>query len=100
MLASAGTEIDRGRGGLASLASEPGEDGGEGRVAVIAHEQPDGDDGLTPAARQLQPALWPVGQVVRYAECRRVHRRMIERERRGNKGGRMRFTAAVWDYRA
>jgi hypothetical protein len=60
MLASAGTKIDWGRGGFAALAPEPGQDGGEGRIAVLAHQQPDGDDHLATAAIQLKPTVRPV----------------------------------------
>jgi hypothetical protein len=43
MLASACTQVDRGRGALTALAPEPGQDGGKGRIAVLAHQRPDGD---------------------------------------------------------
>jgi hypothetical protein len=89
MLPAACTQVDGRWSGLAALTPEPGKDGGEGRVAMVAHQQADRDDGLTPAACQLKPALWPIRQVMRYAKGRRMHCRMIERERIGNKGGWM-----------
>jgi hypothetical protein len=82
MLASACAKKHGGRGGLTALAPKPGQDGGERRIAVIAHEQPDWDDGLTPT---VPAGTRPVAEVMRYAECRRVHRRTIGREHRENK---------------
>jgi hypothetical protein len=81
MLAPAGTEIDRGRGGLTALTPQPSEDGNECRIAVIAHQEANRDDGLTPTTVQFEPAVRPVRQVVGCAEGRRVH------ARRENKSG-------------
>jgi hypothetical protein len=47
MFTAASTQEHGRWGRLAALATEPGKDGGKGRVAVLAHEQPDRDDGLT-----------------------------------------------------
>jgi hypothetical protein len=60
MLAPASAQVDRGRGALTALAPKPGQDGGEGQVAVVPHQEADGDDGLTPAAVQLKLAMGPV----------------------------------------
>jgi hypothetical protein len=53
------------------LALESGEDGGKGRIAVLAHQQTDGDDHLATAAIELQPTIRPVRQMVGYTEYRR-----------------------------
>jgi hypothetical protein len=78
VLTPARTEIHGRRGALAPLAPQPSQDGGEGRVAVLAHQQPDGDDGLATTAGQFEPALGPVAEMVRCKEGRRVHGRTIE----------------------
>jgi hypothetical protein len=41
---------------LAALTPQPGEDGGKGRIAVLAHQQSDGDDDLAAATGELQPS--------------------------------------------
>ena len=57
---AASAQIDRGRSTLAALTPQPGQDGGEGRIAVLAHQQADRQDHLAAAAIQLEPALGPV----------------------------------------
>jgi hypothetical protein len=64
MFTTASTKEYRGRGGLAALTPQPGEDGGKGRIAVLAYQQADGDDHLAAAAVELQPALGPVRDTV------------------------------------
>jgi hypothetical protein len=50
-------KIDRGRGCFTALAPELCEDGGEGRVAVIAHQEANRQDRLAAAAIQLKPTV-------------------------------------------
>jgi hypothetical protein len=67
MLASASTEIHRGRGRLTPLASEPGKDGGKRRVAMLAHQQADRDDGLTHDSTSVRAGILasPKGDAMR-----------------------------------
>jgi hypothetical protein len=85
MLTTARTEENRGRGALAALTPQPGEDGGKGRIAVLAHQQADGDDDLTTTAVQFKPALRPVREMVGCSEGRRVHVQTIKCEHIKNK---------------
>ena len=57
MFTTTRTQENRGRGALAALTPWPGKDGGKRRIAVLAHQEADGDDDLAAAAVQLQPAL-------------------------------------------
>jgi hypothetical protein len=64
MFTAASAEKHRGRGSLTALTPQPGENGGKGRIAILAHQQADGDDHLTTAAIELQLAAGPVGEMV------------------------------------
>ena len=63
MFTTARTQENRGRGALAALTPQPGEDGGKGRTPVLAYQQPDRNDDLAAATVEFKPAVGPVRQM-------------------------------------
>lgn len=63
IFATACVKENRGRGSLAALTPGTGRDGGDRRIAALAHQQADGDDDLAVTTVEFKPALRSVRQM-------------------------------------